>query len=37
MTKFSLLHYPGPESLSCEGPHCGRVLSVSYVCRAMNL
>jgi len=33
--KFSLPHRPGPESLACEGPYYGQVLSVSYVCRVM--
>ena len=36
ITKFSLPHHPGPESLACEGPKYGWVLSVSYVCQAMN-
>ena len=31
MTKFDLLHPPGPEIPSCEGPKYGRVSAMSYV------
>ena len=33
--KFDLPHRPAPESLACEGPQYGRVLSEPYVYRAM--
>src|SRR5215217_3826392 len=36
ITKFSLPHHPDPESLACEGPQYRWVLSVPYVCQAMN-